>query len=142
MQNATTLNVSIGRTSREVYGFVRNPLNLPLWATAFCRSVRWDGLRWIVQTTSGPIEIRFVDDNSFGVVDHFVTTSDGQLFYNPMRVIANEAGCEVLFTVFQFPGVSDERFAADKAMIERDLHTLKTVLEQSSSEPVRSGRAY
>lgn len=38
-------------------------------------------------------------------------------------------GSEVLFTLFQLPGMSDEQFAKDAAMVEADLRMLKTVME-------------
>jgi hypothetical protein len=46
-----------------------------------------------------------------------------------MRVLSNGSGSEVVFTLFQLPEMSDEQFAEDTAMVERDLKTLKNVLE-------------
>jgi hypothetical protein len=43
--------------------------------------------------------------------------------------VPNGSGSEVLFTVFRQPGMSDENFAKDTAMVEQDLQTLKLVLE-------------
>jgi len=54
---------------------------------------------------------------------------DGQSVLNPMRVVANGDGSEVMFTLFQLPGMSEEQFATDAGMVEADLRTLKTVLE-------------
>jgi hypothetical protein len=36
----------------------------------------------------------------------------------------------VLFTVFRRPEMTDQQFADDTAAVERDLRTLKQVLEQ------------
>jgi hypothetical protein len=46
-----------------------------------------------------------------------------------MRVVTNGTGSEVLFTMFQLPGMSDHQFAEDVAMVARDLQSLKVVLE-------------
>jgi hypothetical protein len=46
-----------------------------------------------------------------------------------MRVVANGSGSEVLFTLFQLPGMSEEAFVADAGMVERDLRGLKSRLE-------------
>jgi hypothetical protein len=46
-----------------------------------------------------------------------------------MRVVPNGRGCEILFTVLQFPGVTDEQFKADLETVRTDLHNLKQVLE-------------
>lgn len=76
------------------------------------------------------MKIRFVERNDFGVLDHYVTVAPGLEVYVPMRVLPNGSGSEVLFTVFRLPEMSDERFAEDAALVERDLKTLKTVLER------------
>ncbi len=46
-----------------------------------------------------------------------------------MRVVANGAGSEIIFTLFRLPGISDEKFAADAEWVRRDLNTLKALLE-------------
>lgn len=74
--------------------------------------------------------IRFVAHSGLGVLDHYVKLPNGMEILNPMRVLANGAGSEVLFTVFQQDGMSDEQFAQDAGMVERDLITLKSVLER------------
>ena len=37
---------------------------------------------------------------------------------------------EVLFTLFQLHGMSDEKYAEDAGLVARDLETLKKVLER------------
>lgn len=46
-----------------------------------------------------------------------------------MRVIPNGSGSEIIFTLFQSPAMSDEKFAEDVTLVERDLKTLKGFLE-------------
>ena len=106
--------------------------NLPTWATAFCQKVRRDGAEWIVETPQGPARLRFVTWNQWGVLDHAVKLGSGETVLNPMRVIRNGEGSEVLFTVFQRPGVSDAQFYEDAGMVQRDLQNLKRVLEGST----------
>lgn len=74
--------------------------------------------------------IKFVGRNDFGVLDHTVTVKPGIEILNPMRVVPNGSGSEIIFTLFQSPGVSNEAFAKDAGMVEGDLRTLKTVLEE------------
>ena len=54
---------------------------------------------------------------------------DGKSILNPMRVVANGDGCEVMFTLFQLPEMDDEQFARDAEMVKADLKTLKAVME-------------
>jgi hypothetical protein len=106
-----------------------NPERLPHWATAFCKSVCRAGDDWLVETTDGEMKVRFVAPNEFGVADHVATLPTGETVNVPLRVIANGSGSEVLFTLFQQPGMSDEQFKRDAAMVRRDLETLKGLLE-------------
>lgn len=130
MNTASTLCVSIDCAPDIVYKFVSNPLNLPQWAPGLCRSVSKTVTGWVVETTHGPMPLRFVPANTLGVLDHYVTTAPGKDVYVPMRVIANGSGSELLFTVLRLPGMSDADFATDIAAVERDLQRLKTVLEK------------
>lgn len=124
-----TLSVSIACPPGRVYEFVLNPENLPRWATGFCRSVRKSEDGWIVETPDGPMKIKFVGRNDFGVLDHCVTVRPGIEILNPMRVVPNGSGSEVIFTLFQSPDVSDGKFAEDAGLVERDLRALKEALE-------------
>ena len=126
---ARTVGVSIGRRPEEVYRFVADPRNFPRWAKAFCKSVRHVEGRWVIETPAGEMGVRFVEENGLGVLDHFVTVSPGEEVYVPMRVVANGGGSEVVFTVFRLEGMSEERFAEDVGMVERDLAGLKAVLD-------------
>ena len=121
--------MSITRPPAEVYAYVVDAMNLPHWAHAFCRSVRRDGAEWIVETPDGPVRLRFVTWNQWGVLDHVVTPPSGEKLVNPMRVVPNGSGSEVLFTVYQRPGMSDAQFYEDASLVHRDLHTLKQILE-------------
>ncbi len=47
-----------------------------------------------------------------------------------MRVVPNGSGSEVLFTLFQLPDVSDEKYAEEIGLVEQDLKNLKSVLER------------
>ena len=124
------LTVAIARPPVEVYEFASNPANMPRWATAFCKSVRAEGGAWIMDTPQGPVKIRFVPKNDLGVLDHHVEVAPGVEIYVPMRVVANGSGSEVLFTLFRTPDMTDEKLAGDVALVERDLRTLKQVLER------------
>lgn len=127
--HSQTLSVTIQREPGQVYEYVHNLSNFPEWATSFCLSIRESGERWIMETPEGPATIRFVAKNNYGVLDHYVGTLSGDEILVSMRVVANGSGSEVLFTAFQLPGMSDEKFAEDQGMVWRDMETLKRVLE-------------
>jgi hypothetical protein len=129
---ARTVSVSIDRDPDAVCRYVRDPRNLPHWAPGFAKAVREDTGGWVVETAGGPVRVAFAADNVLGVLDHRVTDDQGLDVLNPMRVIANADGAEVLFTVFRPVGTSDDRFRRDLGLVEADLLTLKRVLESAA----------
>ena len=46
-----------------------------------------------------------------------------------VRVVVNGDGAEIVFTLFQRDGMSDDEMARDAAMVSRDLAALKALLE-------------
>jgi hypothetical protein len=84
-----------------------------------------------VQTAAGPAGFAFVERNELGVLDHEVTLPSGDVIYNPMRVLTNGDGCEVVFTLRRLPGMSSEDFERDAGLVQADLARLKQVLEDA-----------
>ena len=84
---------------------------------------------WVAETPEGPVKVRFTERNEFGVLDHWVYPKPGLQIYIPMRVIPNGSGCELIFTLFRLPAMSDEKFVADAEWVMRDLTSLKNLLE-------------
>ncbi|GAB3673012.1 SRPBCC family protein [Salinisphaera aquimarina] len=131
MQDTTetrTLSVSINRDLAEAYAFLSVPENFPKWASGLGELRRVDDA-WIVQTPDGPVEVCFSQRNDFGVLDHWVCPAPDTTIYIPMRVVRNGSGCELIFTLFRLPGMSDEKFAADAEWVMRDLHAVRDILE-------------
>jgi hypothetical protein len=124
------VSVSIARSPGDVYAFVSNPENLPRWATGLAGSIRKVDGEWIAEAPAGKVKVRFVKRNDLGVVDHDVTPESGATVHVPMRVLPNGSGSEVVLTVARQPGVSDEKFAEDTRWVQRDLDTLKALLER------------
>jgi hypothetical protein len=131
MQNVHHVSVYIARPPSDVYEFASNGKNLPQWAAGLARSgVKREGDVWIMDAPFGKAEVRFAEQNGFGVMDHDVALDSGVTVHNPMRVVAHGEGSEFVFTLFRQPEMSDKQFAADKEAVEKDLQTLKSLLEQ------------
>lgn len=123
------VSVTIARTPAAVYGFAANPANLPAWASGLSGSIEQVGGAWIAASPMGRVQVRFVPLNRLGVLDHDVVLESGAAVHNPMRVVANGDGSEVIFTLFQRPEMSDEELEADASAVQRDLNALKVLLE-------------
>ena len=126
------VSVSILRSPCDVYAFASNGANLPRWASGLGHSVRHVNGEWIADGPLGEIRIRFAAPNDMGVLDHDVVLPSGVTVHNPMRVVPNGSGSTVIFTLLRLPGVSESKFAGDAKWVEKDLLTLKGLLEPPS----------
>ncbi len=128
MYRTHTVSVGIAVDPGTVYAYASDPANLPVWAPSFVKSIGKQGDHWVAQTSLGEARFRFAAANALGVLDHDVELPTG-IFHNPMRVIPNGKGSEVMFTVLQLPGIADEQFERDLDTVRADLNKMRTVLE-------------
>ncbi|SDS91445.1 SRPBCC family protein [Actinoplanes derwentensis] len=123
------LAAQIDRPAKDVYDYVSDPANLPEWAPGLGSTIELVGGEWMMDSTLGRITVTFAPRNEFGILDHHVRLESGETFYNPVRVIPDGDGCEVVFTVRRAPATSDEDFERDVRAVSSDLAGLKRLLE-------------
>jgi hypothetical protein len=124
------ISVSILRSPPDVYAFASEGENLSTWASGLGHSVRGLNGEWIADGPLGQIRVRFAAPNDLGVLDHDVVLPSEATVHNPMRVVPNGPGSTVIFTLLRLPGVSEGKFADDAKWVEKDLATLKGLLEE------------
>ncbi|WP_431780611.1 SRPBCC family protein [Streptomyces chumphonensis] len=126
------ISVRIGRPAGEVYAYASDPSHLPAWAEGLGGSIAEVDGRWVAEDAPmGRVEVAFVPHNELGVLDHYVTLPTGEIVYNPLRVLADGAASEVVFTLRRQPGTSDADFQRDADMVAADLARLKALLESA-----------
>ena len=129
--SARTFSISIRHPWQALYERIWHPEAFTQWAAGLANSgLRQQGEMWLADGSDGPITIRFTPHNPFGVMDHVVDPGDGHEIYVPLRVVQNGDGAEVMLTLFRQPGISDEHYAADIKLINRDLRSLKALIER------------
>ncbi len=124
------ISISINRTADKVYEYVAKPENLPQWASGLSGSIKRVGESWIAESPMGQVKVRFAPQNTFAVWDHDVTLPNGETVHNPMRIVRNDRDSEVVFTLFQRPGMSQQDMQSDAAQVFEDLLKLKMILEE------------
>lgn len=124
------LSISIAASPDEVYRFASDPRNLPQWAAGLAGSIKKDGDHWVAESPMGRIRVEFTPSNAYRVLDHVVVLPSGERITNPMRVMPNEDGCEVVFSLFKRRGVQDEAFEQDARAVLNDLRALKRLMEK------------
>jgi len=125
-----TITVRIDRRFDKAYEFLVDPANWNQWAFGLGKNIRRSQEGWIADSDGGVARVQFTPRNNFGVVDHTVIRLSGQRVYVPMRLLENGSGCELLFTLFREPSISDAQFASDAAFVEQDLNGVKRLLEK------------
>ena len=123
------ISASIDRPAADVYRYASDPAHIPIWAPGLGSSVENIDGRWFVETPAGRAGFAFVERDEFGVLDHEVTLPSGDVIYNPMRVVPDGDGCEVVFTLRRLPDMSDADFERDAGLVQADLNRLKRVME-------------
>lgn len=130
MLETRTLTIHIRRPFDAVNDFVAEPQNFAKWAAGLGHGLKQVEGKWVAHTPQGPIVISFTPKNMFGVLDHQVYLNDGTKVYVPMRAVKNEEGTDIIFTLFRQPGMDDSHYAHDITLVQKDLRTLKQLLEQ------------
>lgn len=129
LREVRNISVSIQRSPRDVYTFIANGENVPRWAAGLGTKIRRAGGDWLAEGPVGTVRVRFTPPNDFGVADHDVVLENGVTVHNPIRVVPNGSGSTVIFTLLRQPGMSVEQFNQDAQAVERDLATLKAILD-------------
>ena len=126
------VTVAIDRPADVVYAYASDPARLPEWAAGLASApLTPAGDSWVVDSPMGAITIDFAPPNAYGILDHTVTMPSGETVYNPMRVIADGDRSDVVFTIRQRAGMSDDELARDIAAVRADLETLRRHIEAS-----------
>jgi hypothetical protein len=125
------ISTSIDRAAHDVYTYAANPRNLSAWAHGLAHSdvELIDGVL-VIDSPMGRVTVEFAPPNQFGILDHDVTLPTGEVVANPMRVIPNGDGCDVVFTVRRRAGVDEAEFSADADAVAADLAALRSLMEE------------
>jgi hypothetical protein len=124
------VSISIDRPPADVYAYAADPNHLPRWAKGLANApAELHGKDHVVDTPMGKVKVRFAERNPHGILDHDVTLPSGETVHNPMRVLPNARGSEVVFSVFQRPGTDAAEFRRDTDAVTRDLRALKELVE-------------
>lgn len=131
MLKSTIIVVSIDRPVRTVYGFLSDPANLSQWGTNYGTDMQRLGERdYLVELPLGRRVIRFAEPNDWGVLD-YTLFAPGETPGDPVpvRVYRNQAGTDLVLTLFRQPEMTDEEFASRLDWVRSDLERAKAVIE-------------
>jgi len=121
----------------KVFNFLSIVENLPKWAVEFCQRVEQRGGQWWVTTPKGELMFRIDAEPKTGALNMFAGPTPDQMQVFPTRVFALPGGRSLyLFTSIQYPGVSDEEFESQCALlVEHEFPALKRQVEGPKAIP-------
>ncbi|MCG6167674.1 SRPBCC family protein [Leptospira sp. FAT2] len=125
------VSISVGVSWKTAYEFLSEPKNFPEWASGLCKSIRpGPNEEWIIEAPQGTLKAIFTPKNPYGILDHTVILNETDRIANPLRILPNGEGSEILFTLFKTPNMTQEKFEEDAAWVKKDLNELKALLER------------
>lgn len=126
----TTKTVSIDAPVKRVFEFLSNAQNWPDWAIVNVLSVSpTDSDWWDMLTPAGPAKLRIRPNDELGTLDHDFDSPEAS-WTVPARVVPNGSGSLFMITFFQPPTFTDDFFDEQIALVDRELDTLKRLLER------------
>jgi hypothetical protein len=134
----STHTVELNASKAEAFAFRSDIENLPKWATLFCRELKRDVQnRCKVVTPQGEILFRIAGDRETGVLDMYGGPTEDQLAYWPARIVERPGhGSLFMFTAMQYPGMSDETFAAQCDGLEQEFAHIRSHTEHPAVKVV------
>lgn len=111
----------------EVFEWMSEVENLPLWANEFARELFRDGEgRWKVRNGLGEFFFEIEADPDTGVIDMLAGPTPDQLAVFPTRAVDLPNGrTAYTFTMFQGPDMPDELFESQHASLVREFANIE-----------------
>jgi hypothetical protein len=104
-----------------VFSYLADIENLPKWATEFAREVKHEGGEYKVVNGLGEFFFAIHAHPDTGVVDMYAGPEKAQMALFPTRVVGLPDGRTAYsFTMFQEPGMADERFESQYESLKRE----------------------
>ena len=124
---AETRTISIAAPPETVLELLGDARRLPDWAPAFSLAVEPAGEDWLIDSGAGQLRVRVRVSPEHGTVD-LLRPNDPSRGAR-MRVLSNEDGSELLFTLV-FPAAADEKSIAQQmTTVEAELRAVRDLCE-------------
>jgi len=121
-----TVTTVLPAPKAQVFGYLSEIENLPLWATDFARELKVVDGRHKVVNGLGEFFFRIEADERTGVIDMLAGPTETEMALFPTRVVGLPDGRSAFtFTMFQVPGSSDELFESQHASLLHEFENIE-----------------
>ena len=110
----------------QVFSFLAEVENLPIWATDFARELRSENGKAKVVNGLGEFYFSIDADPDSGVIDMYAGPTEDQLALFPTRVVAlGPETSAYTFTMFKAPDMPDELFESQYRSLQREFDNIR-----------------
>jgi hypothetical protein len=129
-----TITAVLDAPAEDVFAFLSEVDNLPLWATDFARELKYvDGEAKVVNGL-GEFLFRIDADLATGVIDMYAGPSESELAIFPTRVVRlAPARSAYSFTMFKAPSMPDELFESQYRSLQREFDNIRARFGKQTS---------
>lgn len=126
---STTYGVTIERSPEEVFDFVSNLANWPLFSDFAANFERVTDKKYIAHTSQGDITVEARFDKEKLLLDNVCRLPNGEVVFIPYRVVPHPRGAELLMTNFKAQESTKEEYDEQLDWMKIELVKAKQVLE-------------
>jgi hypothetical protein len=133
-----TVTAVLDAPAEDVFAFLSEVANLPVWATDFARELKYvDGKAWVVNGL-GEFRFEIEADSSTGVIDMYAGPSEGEMAIFPTRVVRlGPARSAYSFTMFKAPEMSDDLFESQYRSLQREFDNIRAHFSRDTASRAR-----
>lgn len=126
---STTYGVTIERSPQEVFDFVSNLANWPLFSDFAANFERVTDTKYIAHSSQGDITVKAKFDKKKLLLDNVCTLPNGEVVMIPYRVVPHPRGAELMMTNFKAEESTKEEYDEQLNWMKIELNKAKQVLE-------------
>jgi hypothetical protein len=129
-----TVTAVLDAPREDVFAFLSNVDNLPLWATDFARELKYEDGQAKVVNGLGEFYFTIDSDPATGVIDMRAGPSENEMALFPTRVVAlGPTRSAYSFTMFKAPGMPDALFESQYQSLQREFDNIRARFSAESA---------
>jgi hypothetical protein len=133
-----TVTAVLDAPAENVFAFLADVDNLPLWATEFARELTYVDGKAKVLNGLGEFWFRIEADSATGVIDMYAGPSETEMGIFPTRVVRlGPAKTAYSFTMFKAPEMADELFEAQHRSLLREFDNIRARFGEKTTSCAR-----
>ena len=129
-----TVTAVLDAPREDVFAFLSNLDNQPLWATDFARELKYEDGQAKIVNGLGEFYFTIDADPTTGIIDMRAGPSENEMTLFPTRVVAlGPTRSAYSFTMFKAPGMPDALFESQYQSLQREFDNIRARFSAESA---------